>query len=141
MADHALWAIGVVTALLRLGIIPAADAPAFLAGRVITAVAVVSTTPIDLSALVLNAALAIITLGILTAASRLIAPLAKAGFWVAHHILGTGIVTTTSDRLIFHRNTDSIVLIDALAFGPFRAITVGLARDNAEPALRGINAD
>ena len=141
MADHTGWAIAVVAALLRLGIITTADAPTFLAGRVITAVTVVATTPIDLSALVLNASLTITALRILTAALGFITPFAKAGFWVAHHILRTGIVTTTSDRLIFHRNTDSVVLIDALAFGPFRAITVGLAGDDAESALGRINAD
>ena len=106
MADHTGWAIAVVAALLRLGVITTADAPTFLAGRIITAVTIIAAAPIDLSALILNASLTIIALRIVTAA-----------------------------RLIFHRNTDAVVLIDALAFGPFRAITVGLARDNAEPAL------
>ena len=141
MADHALGAIRVVAAFLRLGIVTTADAPTFLAGRIIATVAIFATTPIDLATLVLNASLTITALRILTAALGHATPFAKAGFWVAHHILGTGIITTTSDRLIFHRNTDSIVLIDPLAFGAFWAIAVRLAGDDAEPALGRINAD
>jgi hypothetical protein len=141
VADHALWAIGVVATFFRIRIIPAADAPAFLAGCIIAAVAVTAATPINLAALILNASLTITALRILTAALGFITPFAKAGFWVAGHILRAGIVAPTCDRLIFHRNTDSIIIIHPLAFGTFWAIAIVLAWNDAKPPLRRINAD
>jgi hypothetical protein len=92
--------------------------------RIITAVAVGTTASIDLTTLVVNAALAIIAVPIiLTTALRTIALTASRVF-IAAHVVRTSIASTTSHALFVHQPTHFTLFIHGHTFRKFGAISI-----------------